>query len=66
MKTFESLWSELEVIALTRPEGSGTVKALDAGLHSIGKKIIEEGSSQVILVLLVCAYPPAHLHEFVI
>jgi phosphoribosyl-ATP pyrophosphohydrolase len=44
MKTFDSLWSELETIALTRPEGSGTVKALDAGLHSIGKKIIEEAS----------------------
>jgi phosphoribosyl-ATP pyrophosphohydrolase len=29
-------------IALTRPEGSGTIKALDAGVHSIGKKIIEE------------------------
>lgn len=42
MKTFESLWNELEDIAFTRPEGSGTVKALDAGLHSIGKKIIEE------------------------
>jgi phosphoribosyl-ATP pyrophosphohydrolase len=42
MKTFESLWEELENIAQTRPEGSGTVKALDAGLHSIGKKIIEE------------------------
>ena len=44
MKTFDSLWSELETIALTRPEGSGTVKALDAGFHSIGKKIIEEAS----------------------
>ena len=42
MKSFESLWSELENIALTRPEGSETIKALDAGLHSIGKKIIEE------------------------
>ncbi len=42
MKTFESLWTELESIALTRPEGSDTVKALDAGLHAIGKKIIEE------------------------
>jgi phosphoribosyl-ATP pyrophosphohydrolase len=28
--------------ALTRPEGSGTVDALDAGIHSIGKKILEE------------------------
>ena len=42
MKSFESLWSELENIALTRPERSGTIKALDAGLHNIGKKIIEE------------------------
>lgn len=42
MKSFESLWSELTEIAQTRPEGSGTVKALDAGVHAIGKKIIEE------------------------
>lgn len=42
MKTFEALWSELSEIALTRPQGSGTVAALDAGIHSIGKKIIEE------------------------
>ena len=42
MKTFEALWSELSEIALTRPQGSGTIAALDAGIHSIGKKIIEE------------------------
>ena len=42
MKTFEGLWSELSEIALTRPNGSGTVAALDAGIHAIGKKIIEE------------------------
>lgn len=42
MKSFESLWLELSEIALTRPQGSGTVIALDAGIHSIGKKIIEE------------------------
>jgi phosphoribosyl-ATP pyrophosphohydrolase len=42
MKTFESLWAELSEKALTRPEGSGTVEALDAGIHSIGKKILEE------------------------
>lgn len=42
MKTFEALWNELSEIALTRPQGSGTVSALDAGIHSIGKKIIEE------------------------
>ena len=42
MKTFESLWAELSEKAVTRPEGSGTVGALDAGVHSIGKKILEE------------------------
>ena len=42
MKTFESLWAELSEKAVTRPEGSGTVDALDAGIHSIGKKILEE------------------------
>ena len=42
MKTFESLWAELSDKALTRPEGSGTVAAIDAGIHSIGKKILEE------------------------
>jgi len=42
MKTFETLWAELSEKALTRPEGSGTVDALDAGIHSIGKKILQE------------------------
>jgi phosphoribosyl-ATP pyrophosphohydrolase len=42
MKTFESLWAELSEKAVSRPEGSGTVAALDAGVHEIGKKILEE------------------------
>jgi len=42
MKDFESLFVELAEKALTHPEGSGTVAALDAGVHSIGKKILEE------------------------
>ena len=42
MKTFESLWSELFEKSQSRPEGSATVEALDAGIHSIGKKILEE------------------------
>jgi len=42
MKTFESLWAELSEKAISRPEGSGTVDALDAGVHTIGKKILEE------------------------
>lgn len=42
MKSFDELWSELAQKAIDRPEGSATVAALDAGLHSIGKKILEE------------------------
>lgn len=44
MKTFEELWSELGELAQTRPEGSGTVAALDAGVHAIGKKLVEEAA----------------------
>ena len=42
MKSIESLWAELSEKAQLRPEGSGTVAALDAGVHTIGKKILEE------------------------
>lgn len=42
MKSFDELWQELSLKAIERPEGSGTVAALDAGVHSIGKKILEE------------------------
>lgn len=42
MKSFESLWAELSEKAIARPAGSGTVAALDAGIHTIGKKILEE------------------------
>ncbi|MBM7460890.1 phosphoribosyl-ATP diphosphatase [Rhodococcus sp. BL-253-APC-6A1W] len=42
MKTFDSLFAELSERAVTRPEGSGTVAALDAGVHAQGKKVIEE------------------------
>ena len=44
MKTFEELWSQLSEVALTRPDGSGTVRALDAGVHAIGKKLVEEAA----------------------
>jgi phosphoribosyl-ATP pyrophosphohydrolase len=44
MKTFEELWSELNEKAQTRPEGSGTVAALDGGVHQIGKKLVEEAA----------------------
>ena len=44
MKTFDSLFAELTEKAATRPAGSGTVAELDAGVHAIGKKIVEEAA----------------------
>ena len=44
MKTFEQLWTELSDKAQTRPPGSGTVRELDAGVHAIGKKLVEEAA----------------------
>ena len=44
MKTFEQLFEELAETKRTRPEGSGTVARLDAGVHSIGKKVVEEAA----------------------
>ncbi len=44
MKTFDELFAELTEKARTRPEGSGTVAELDAGVHAIGKKIVEEAA----------------------
>ncbi|MGV8850903.1 MAG: phosphoribosyl-ATP diphosphatase [Propionibacteriaceae bacterium] len=43
-KTFEELYEQLRETARTRPEGSGTVARLDAGIHEIGKKIVEEAA----------------------
>ncbi|HYO85159.1 MAG TPA: phosphoribosyl-ATP diphosphatase [Dermatophilaceae bacterium] len=44
MKTFEGLYAELADKARSRPVGSGTVAALDAGVHAIGKKVVEEAA----------------------
>ena len=44
MKTFDELFAELSEKARTRPAGSGTVAALDAGVHEIGKKVVEEAA----------------------
>ena len=44
MKTFDELFTELSRKAAERPEGSGTVAQLDAGVHAIGKKIVEEAA----------------------
>ena len=44
VKTFDALFAELSEKATTRPAGSGTVAVLDAGVHAIGKKIVEEAA----------------------
>jgi phosphoribosyl-ATP pyrophosphohydrolase len=44
VKTFDDLFVELSDKARARPEGSGTVRQLDAGVHAIGKKIVEEAA----------------------
>ena len=44
VKTFDDLFAELAEKATSRPEGSGTVRELDAGVHAIGKKIVEEAA----------------------
>lgn len=42
MKNFDQLYVELAEKAISRPVDSSTVAALDAGVHAMGKKIIEE------------------------
>jgi len=44
VKTFDELFAELARKAEERPAGSGTVAELDAGVHAIGKKIVEEAA----------------------
>jgi len=44
VKTFDALFAELTDKAQTRPAGSGTVAELDAGVHAIGKKVVEEAA----------------------
>jgi phosphoribosyl-ATP pyrophosphohydrolase len=42
VKSFEALFAELAEKARTGESGSGTVRALRAGTHAIGKKVVEE------------------------
>lgn len=44
MKTFDQLFAELADKAASRPVGSRTVAELDAGVHTIGKKLVEEAA----------------------
>nr|WP_246370763.1 phosphoribosyl-ATP diphosphatase [Helcobacillus massiliensis] len=46
------MFEELQRKAAERPEGSGTVRELDSGVHGIGKKIVEEAAE----VWMACEY----------
>ncbi len=44
MKTFDALWSELsEKVAVNDP-GSKSVEHVAAGVHAVGKKVVEEAA----------------------
>lgn len=44
MKSFNSLWEELALIKLNPVVGSRTSELLQLGVHSIGKKVVEEAA----------------------
>jgi phosphoribosyl-ATP pyrophosphohydrolase len=44
VKTFDELFAELHAKATARTPGSGTVAALERGVHSVGKKVVEEAA----------------------
>ncbi len=43
-KSFESLFAELAAKVAAREPGSSTVARVDAGVHEIGKKVVEEAA----------------------
>jgi phosphoribosyl-ATP pyrophosphohydrolase len=49
VKSFDDLFAELSEKSVSRPDGSGTVAELDAGVHAIGKKIVEE-AAEVLMI----------------
>lgn len=44
MKTFDELYVELARKAATQDPASGTVALLNAGVHAVGKKVVEEAA----------------------
>lgn len=44
MKTFDDLFVELSQKVATGDASSGTVRAVEAGIHAIGKKVVEEAA----------------------
>jgi phosphoribosyl-ATP pyrophosphohydrolase len=44
VKTFDQLYAELRQRVATDDPESGTVRAVRAGVHTIGKKVVEEAA----------------------
>lgn len=44
VKTFDDLFAELQAKATAQTPGSGTVAALEQGVHAAGKKVVEEAA----------------------
>ena len=44
MKTFDALFAELSAKVAEGTTGSGTVEAVRAGVHTVGKKVVEEAA----------------------
>lgn len=44
VKTFEALFAELSTKVAAGTPGSGTVAAVERGVHAIGKKVVEEAA----------------------
>jgi phosphoribosyl-ATP pyrophosphohydrolase len=44
VKTFEELFEELQAKVAAGDPTSGTVKAVAAGVHAVGKKVVEEAA----------------------
>lgn len=44
MKTFDELWAELSQKVANGDPNSGTVTHVAAGVHSVGKKVVEEAA----------------------
>jgi phosphoribosyl-ATP pyrophosphohydrolase len=44
MKTFDELWAELSAKVAAGDLESGTVRHVGAGVHAVGKKVVEEAA----------------------
>lgn len=44
MKSFDDLWVELSAKVAAGDPASGTVSAVRGGVHSVGKKVVEEAA----------------------